>query len=195
MWWHFLRKQLQEQVDQKICVLLYVMIGLLAYIMIDHAEVLSGKNIDGITQELQDIHEKIELWNDMIGQIPSVEKEIALLKQEQSQLNFVDDEWIEKIVLCDEKSLLNILKQDQDENSPFLQFRVEQGNAIRFLDEYKYEVDLYGYYEDIFLLLGRLDASPCGMHVNRWTMKVRGANRDIIEGLLTLKLYKKNSKS
>ncbi len=191
----FIRKQLEQPVDQRLCVLLYLMIGLLAYIIIDRGEIISVNKISSIREELQDIHEKIEMWNEMIGQIPRVRKEIETLKKEQAKINFEDEEWVNKVTFCNETKLLNIFKQNEENNSPFVQFRVQKGIALQSIDEYVYEVDLYGSYFHIIRLLGRLDDSACASHVTRWTMKVRGNNQDFIEGMLSLRLYKKQMKS
>ncbi len=187
----FLLKQLEQPVDQRLCILLYLMVGLLAYIIIDRGEVISIQKISSIRKELKGLREKTELWNEMIGQIPKVRKEIKTLKQEQAKINFEDEEWINKVTDCNETKLLNIFKQNEQTNSPFVQFRVQKGLALQSIDEYVYEVDLYGSYYRIIRLLSRLDNSPCASHVTRWRMKVRGNDQDTIEGTLSLRLYKK----
>jgi hypothetical protein len=186
----FLLLQLQEPVDRRICVLLYVMLGLLVYFIADRSLARAERWLETYQDEMTDTLATIELGTIYATQRPDVARDLNVLKARQKQQEEALLTTQKKLVQCNEDVLLTLLRGSSLETSPFDQYRARRSPRMGVLDEYYYEVQIQGGYDELVVLLQRLDASECAINIKHWSLSRMPRNEEELSGTLQLNLYK-----
>jgi hypothetical protein len=186
----FFLAQLQEPVDRRICILLYLMLGLLVYFIADRSLARAESWLETYQDEMTDTLTTIELGTIYATQRPDVERELETLKTRQKQQEEALLTTQKKLVQCNEDLLLNLLRGTSLDSSPFDQYRARRSPRTGVLEEYYYDIQIQGGYDELVVLLQRLDASECAMNIKQWSLSRMPRNEEELSGTLQLNLYK-----
>ncbi len=186
-----LRGQLRHAPEQRVQLVLYLMLVLLAYFIIDLGNTRSTQKTDALKKQISQIQTDLTSYAVMIDQIQPLEEEISGLKEKQADLQVKRKERIELLLQCQDRMLLDVLRGQSSEKNTLQEFRLREDASPGLLAQYIYQVDVKGEYPEITDMLERLDKSPCGRHVTQWTLSAEDEDGRIISGSLYFRLYRR----
>ncbi len=187
----YIGEQLCNPLELRIRLMLYASVGLLVYFIFDFSGSYYSKDYTLVKEKIEDIQNEIETSAALVQELPNINVSIVQLQNELALLRKDKQEWIDRIILCNENSLVNIFNNQNTARNPFNQFHVQKGASIQSMVHYIYTVELNGQFQDILQLFNRLDDSPCRWNVSAWTLDVNTENRELLIGSVVIDIYKR----
>lgn len=186
----FLRSQFQTPPEKRVQTVMYVMLGLLAYFIVDLGNTQSSKQIETLQEDIRSIQNDLKTNLVLIDQISAIEKELEQLRLHETQLIQTREQRIQTLLLCQENLMMDALHGSQEERSTLVKLQAKDDGSSAALSKSVYQVDIQGTYEEILSLLERLDENPCGNHTIRWILASHDELGTTISGTLYFRLYR-----
>ena len=184
--------QLRTAPEARVQAILYLMLVLLAYFIVDLGNTRSTQRTETLKKKISEVQADLTSYAVMIEQIQPMEKEIEELKGRQAGLVAERKQRIELLLECQDRMLLNVLRGQSSEQNTLQEFRLREDSSPGPLAQYIYQVDIRGGYPEVIDMLTRLDQSPCGRHLTHWVLSAENEEGDIISGSLYFRLYRRN---
>ncbi len=174
--------------ERRVQVILYLMLGLAVYFILDLGTTRSTSQTTEIKKDLRGIQDNIQSRSALIDQTQYVQNELQELQVKAERLRMDRNQRIEDLLQCRQQTLLDVLNDASSQENPFEGIR--RGNSFPgTLAQYEYQVEIVGEFAGVIALLERLDRSPCSMHVTRWTLVSEEETGNRLQGTLYLRLY------
>jgi hypothetical protein len=186
----YVLEQLCNPLEMRIRLMLYASVGLLIYFIFDFSGSHYSNDYLLVKGKIEDTQNEIEASSALIKELPNINNSIEKLKNELALLRKEKQEWIDRIVLCNENILVNTFHNPNNSQNPFNEFHVQKGATIQSMVHYIYTVELNGQFEDILQLFDRLDDSLCRWNVSAWTLDANPENNDLLAGSVVMDIYK-----
>ncbi|HPA48232.1 MAG TPA: hypothetical protein PK395_20880 [bacterium] len=187
-----LRSQFRDAPEKRVQFILYLMLGLLGFFVMDYGNVQSANRTKTLKQTLEEIQFDIQAQSAMIEQIPTLRKEIKMFEEEYKSLQAVRQQRMALLLACREQMLLDVLRGESPDRNPLQEFRLQEGASGGVLAQYLYRVELKGSYQEMIALLRRLDESPCRHNISHWILTAEDEDGDTISGSLFFRLYRES---